>query len=122
MSQDRGAAADAFFPTYAHLVTFAASYGMYKGEFDDDVEFVEGAPVPIPLEIFKNAGLYDTALVLTLKRFHSESALQSPESISKALEGFSSAGLRNMAKLDTGHDFLRVLVHEIGKVQGETKR
>ena len=118
MTQDKSAAQDAFFPSYAHLVMFAAALGYENDEFDDDVAFSKGAPYPIPVEIFKNAELYEYALVLTLARAGSHEALQDPEIVAKTIEGYSSAGFRHLAQLGKGHDLLGTVVHEISKVRG----
>lgn len=117
MKQDKNAAEDAFFPTYAHMMIFAAAVGFDLGEFDDDVEFLQ-SPHPIPFDIFRNNDLYDQALVLTLARNPKLEALQDAALVAKTVEGYSSAGFRHMAKWSTGRDLLGCIVHEIKKLQG----
>lgn len=118
MVEDKEAKDDAFFPTYAHMIMFAAAVGFRHNEFDDDVEFCPQSPYPIPVETFKNRELYDFALLLTLARNPSVESLKDPDVVTKTIEGYSSAGFRHLAKMDAGSDLVGALVHEIKQLQG----
>jgi hypothetical protein len=117
MEQDKEAKEDAFFPTYAHMIVFAAAVGFEHGEFDDDIEFCAQAPHPIPIETFKNLELYDFALVLTLARETTFDSLKDPEVVTKTLEGYSSAGFRHLAQMDVGRDLIGSLVHAVKQLR-----
>ena len=107
---------DCFFPSYAHLITFAASIGYQKDQCDEEVSFISKEPYPITLDIFKNLGLYDYILVLGLSKTKSYEIIQDEESLSKIIEGFASAGFREMLRVYercAGHNYIDEWVQKI---------
>ena len=107
---------DCFFPSYAHLIVFAASIGYQKDECDVEVSFISKEPYPIQLDIFNNLGLYDYILVLSLSKTKSYEIIQDKESLSKIIEGYASAGFREMLRVYekcAGHNFIDEWVQKI---------
>lgn len=107
---------DCFFPSYAHLIIFAASIGYKKDECDEEVSFISKEPHPIQLDIFKNLGLYDYILILGLSKTKSYEIIQQIELLAKIVEGYASAGFREMLRVYercAGHNYIDEWVQKI---------
>jgi len=107
---------DFFFPSYAHLIMFAAGIGCYKDEYDDEVAFCDKEPYPIPMDIFQNVGLLDYIYVIGLSKTKNYNILNQKEELCKIIEGYSSAGLREMLRVYercAGQEFLHEWVQEL---------
>jgi dnd system-associated protein 4 len=112
----RGKRDDCFFPSYAHLVIFAASIGFKRDEYDEDVSFISKEPYPIQLDIFQSQGLYDFILILGLSKEKAYEIIQNEELLATTIEGYASAGFREMLRVYercSGHNYIDEWVQEI---------
>ena len=87
---------DAFFPSYAHMMIFAASLGYQRDEFDIDVTFVQNDPYPIGMDIFKNQGLMDFIIILGLVKERKPEIVDNEDELAKIVEGYACSGFRHM--------------------------
>lgn len=104
---------------------FAASLGWSSEEFDDSPELCEKDPYPIPLEIFKNLGLYDAILIMALAKTRNFEVAKSDTETAVIVEGLASAGFRQMGKIYgkcEGYEFLQEWVDVIIKENVESKQ
>ena len=109
---------DAFFPSFAQMIIFAASLGWQRDEFDEAVAFCEKDPYPITLETFKSLGLYDPILIMTLARTENFEVAKNDNEIATIIEGLASAGFRYMDQIYVkceGYEFLQQWVDLISK-------
>jgi dnd system-associated protein 4 len=107
---------DAFFPTYAHLILFAASIGYKRDEFDSEINFFPKEPYPIDIDIFKNLQLYDYILIIGLAKTKSYEIVNDNDELARIIEGFSSAGFREMLRVYdqcSGHNYIDEWVQHI---------
>lgn len=86
----------AFFPTYAHLIVFAASVGHDAEKFDKAPDFIRVSPEPIDLEIFKNRRLYQLLQLLAISHTKQHEIASKEETVAEIAEGYASAGLSIM--------------------------
>ena len=90
---------DAFFPSYAHMVVFAASLGYKEDEFDTEVAFVKNEPYPIGMDTFRNLRLIDFIIILGLVKEKKPEIVDNEDELAKIVEGYSSAGFRHMLRM-----------------------
>jgi hypothetical protein len=88
-----------YFPTYAHLIASAAAIGLNQDDPIDTVEFVQKQPNPIALDIFRNQGLFDILLLLSISRTKDTKVARNPELVSQIIEGLACAGFRAMHEM-----------------------
>ena len=111
---------DPFFPTYAHMMIFAASIGFKRDEYDRDISFITRDPYPITFDIFKNLNLFDIILCLALSEHKTYKVLDDEDLLAKVIEGYSSAGFRQMLRLYErcgGHNYLDEWIQDIIKIE-----
>lgn len=83
----------AFFPTYAHLIVFAASVGHDADKYDPNPDFIRTSPEPIDLEIFRNRRLYQLLQLLAISRTQQHEIASKEDQVAEIAEGYASAGL-----------------------------
>lgn len=89
---------DAFFPTNAHMVMFAASVGFEEKRFDKKPEFFKNNPDPIDLGIFQRQDLYQMIQCLGIAKEKTHEVANDENRLAEILEGYASAGFEIMTK------------------------
>ena len=98
---------NAFFPTYAHLVLFAAVIGYNNSLFCSDPEFAKKDP--IAWDIFENqrlerGTLADIARLLGICHEEDVTIVGDTDSICKIVEGYSHEGFRLLNEINQSDD------------------
>ena len=88
---------DAFFPTYAHLIIFAAVLGYNNSSFCDNPEFAQKDPVA--WDIFENqrlerGTLADIARLLCICHQGDVTSISDTDTVCRIVEGYSHEGFR----------------------------
>lgn len=92
MVKDLRPSPEAFFPTYANMIVFAASVGFDAKKFDRAPSFLKSNPEPIDVEVFRNRGLYSFLQMLTIAHEEGHEAASNDDRLATVLEGYASAG------------------------------
>jgi hypothetical protein len=111
-----------YFPTYAHLIASAAAIGFHQDDPIDTIEFVQKQPNPIALDIFRNQGLFDILLLLSISKLKDTKVAKDPELVTQITERLACAGFRAMHDMydnDGAHFWLDGWEDRIVKQVGE---
>lgn len=92
MEKDVRPSPEAFFPTYAHMIVFAATVGFEAKTFDKNPSFIKSSPEPIDIEVFRNRGLFRFLQLLAISRAESHEVANNEDRMAETLEGYASAG------------------------------
>lgn len=116
---DRNSPGESIFPTYAHLMAFAAAYGALSGEFTKPSGNLQN-PNPIDLAIFERQGLINALRIIVLSHSGGVDNLEDENEIVKIVQGYTNGGFRILERVlevngpyNLAEEFGRILNQQI---------